>query len=126
MPAPSPDAPLPPLAALRIVAWVVATLFAQVLPLLVRRPDLRVPLLRATRALAAAGWAYARGEDRHALAAAVLALRKVLRRVIDEGCAPVGSVAPRVMQEARLMPCAAAPAPTCRARDGPAAFQRDC
>ena len=123
-PAPTHDAPLPPLAVLRIVAGLVGVILAQLLPALVRRPDLRMPLLRATRALAAAGGAYALKRDGAALKlrAAVLALRDVLLAIVeeDEGW-PSPAPSPRTVR-ARLSASrtfVATRSALVRARDGP-------
>ena len=113
------DAPLPPLVALRMVAWVIAALFSQILPMLVRRPDLRVPLLRATRTLAMAGWGYARGRDQGELRAAALALAKLLRRILADSVA-CGGASARI--ERRVAPGTGRlweRSPRPRARDGP-------
>lgn len=119
-PAPDPNA-LPPLEVLRLVAGLVAAIFAQVLPALVHRPDLRMPLLRATRALASAGWAYAWGRDRDALRAATLALIEVLRAVVAEEAVEAAPPCPRSRRAPPAMRGRDAPVRGIgpRARDGP-------
>ena len=125
-PTPAHHAPLPPLAVLRIVAGLVGMIFAQLLPALARRPDLRMPLARATRALAAAAWAYAlRRDGAHLkLRSAVLALRDVLLRIVAEDDAALRAPVPARAAARHLANLAAAAAPGPRARDGPALAPR--
>ena len=121
-PTPAHDAPLPPLAVLRIVAGLVGMIFARLIPALVHRPDLRAPLLRATRALAMAGWAYAlhRKGAHLKLRSAVLALQDVLLRIVeqDEGWPPQAPL-PRTTPTPRLAGRITTRGPSPRARDGP-------
>ena len=121
-PTPSRHTPLPPPAVLRIVAGLVGMIFARLIPALVHRPDLRAPLLRATRALAMAGWAYAlKREGAHVkLRSAVRALRDVLLRIVeqDEGW-PSQAPSSRTEATPRLAGRLTTRSPGPRARDGP-------
>ena len=115
---------LPPAwAVVRLVAGLLAMLFAQVLPTLVRRPDLRAPVLRAALGLSAAAWRHARtpGGDARGLRAAALALAAALQAVVD-AAAVEGPPVPRPREAGDpALRCGARPArPAPRARDGPA------
>ena len=125
-PTPSRHTPLPPPAVLRIVTGLVGMIFAQLLPALVRRPDLRMPLIRATRALAATGWVYAlKREGAHRqLRAAVLALRDVLLQIVEENDDVLRAPAPARAAARWLSDPATVPSPRPRARDGPALAPR--
>ena len=116
---------------LRLVAMLIAMVFAQVLPALRRRPDLALPLLAALRGLAVAAWGCRRlgagpvpAARLDALRAAVLRLRGVLEAVAaDEGWEDMAPAHACVRGEARR---AVAALPVIRdglrralARDGP-------
>ena len=116
-------APPPPRAVWGLVLALVAALFAEVLPTLARRPDLRGPVLRATLGLTAAGWRYlrARGADGGALRAAALRLCAALRAVVaaEESARMVPPAPADAPQETRGPAALRVPAPPPRARDGP-------
>ena len=110
---------------LRLVVSLVAALLTVILPSIVRRPALAIPVLRATRALATAAWRHARtpGGDHAGLRAAALALRDALLAVVaaDARCAGVGfGPPPRVAHV--LSGMLAARLPDARPRDGPCAL----
>ena len=117
---------------LAMVAGLMAVLWGAVIPQLRRRPDLALPLMRATRMLTLAAARHALRPSRldwqDALGDAVLVVRDLLQRIVDEGACEAaddpasGAVrrrgpraAPRRRHRTRLAARAIGP----RARDGP-------
>ena len=124
--------PAAPGEVLRVVAALVAMIVTVVLPRLVHRPALAVPVARATVALAAAAWRQrVRADvDPEALRAAVLALRDALLAVVAAGEGELRGVASPVSPPVRATGAGGSglgasrdPRAAMRARDGPPMLQ---